>query len=206
MASPRGLSGSLGIDNEGTLMRENLSQRPDHLPLPIDEGGASHLEGAFLPDLNLASTDGASVNPARLKGQWVLYIYPMTGRPDIPLPEGWDAIPGARGCTPQACGFRDHYAELKQLNAGVFGLSTQQTTEYQREARDRLHLPFQLLSDSALLMKAALGLPTFRVAGMLLYKRLTLIAQDGQIRKLFYPVFPPDRNAHDVLAWLRAGA
>jgi peroxiredoxin len=137
-----------------------------------------------------------------LGGRWVIYIYPMTGRPDAFLPDGWDEIPGARGCTPQACSFRDHYAELKSLDSGVFGLSAQ-TTQDQREARDRLHLPFQLLSDSSLRLKDALRLPTFTVAGMELYKRLTLIAENGLIKKVFYPVFPPDRNAEDVLAWLR---
>lgn len=140
-----------------------------------------------------------------MSGRWVIYVYPMTGRPDVPLPDGWDGIPGARGCTPQSCGFRDHYAELMALNTGVFGLSAQ-TTEYQREARDRLHLPFQLVSDSTLRLKSAMRLPTFTVAGMELYKRLTLIAHEGRIAKIFYPVFPPDQNADDVLAWLRENA
>jgi len=140
-----------------------------------------------------------------MSGRWVIYVYPMTGRPDVPLPDGWDGIPGARGCTPQSCGFRDHYAELKALNTGVFGLSAQ-TTEYQREARDRLHLPFQLVSDSTLRLKSAMRLPTFTVAGMELYKRLTLIAHEGRIAKIFYPVFPPDQNADEVLAWLRKNA
>jgi peroxiredoxin len=140
-----------------------------------------------------------------MSGRWVIYVYPMTGRPDVPLPDGWDGIPGARGCTPQSCGFRDHYAELKALNTGVFGLSAQ-TTEYQREARDRLHLPFQLVSDSTLRLKSAMRLPMFTVAGMELYKRLTLIAHEGRIAKIFYPVFPPDQNADEVLAWLRENA
>jgi peroxiredoxin len=126
----------------------------------------------------------------------------MTGRPGVPLPDGWDAIPGARGCTPESCGFRDHHSELQALHAGVFGLSAQ-TTDYQREARDRLHLPFQLLSDSALRLKSIMRLPTFSAAGMELFKRLTLIANNGRIEKAFYPVFPPDRNADEVLAWLR---
>lgn len=126
----------------------------------------------------------------------------MTGRPDVPLPDGWDAIPGARGCTPQSCGFRDHHAELQTLDTGVLGLSAQ-STAYQREARERLHLPFALLSDDALQLKRLMGLPTFTVAGMELYKRLTLIADNGCIRKVFYPVFPPDRNAEAVLEWLK---
>ena len=175
------------------------------LPRLADDGAASHLEGTKLPALALPSTDGGSVRLATLPGRFVLYIYPMTGRPDVPLPDGWDAIPGARGCTPQACSFRDHYAELKSLRTGVFGLSAQ-TTEYQREARDRLHLPFQLLSDSSLQLKQLLRLPTFTAGGMELYKRLTLIVEDGRIVKVFYPVFPPDRNADDVLAWLRRDA
>ena len=186
-------------------MNVNLSQLPKDLPAPVDDGAASHLEGSLLPNLVLLSTNGSCVNFAGLSGRWVIYVYPMTGRPDVPLPDGWDGIPGARGCTPQSCGFRDHYAELMALNTGVFGLSAQ-TTEYQREARDRLHLPFQLVSDSTLRLKSAMRLPTFTVAGMELYKRLTLIAHEGRIAKIFYPVFPPDQNADDVLAWLRENA
>mgnify|MGYP001266288001 FL=1 len=182
-------------------MNANLSQLPQDLPTPVDDGAASHLEGSLLPDLVLQSTDGSSVNFTGLSGRWVIYVYPMTGRPDVPLPDGWDGIPGARGCTPQSCSFRDHYAELKALNAGVIGLSTQ-TTEYQREVRDRLHLPFQLLSDSTLRLRSTMRLPTFTVAGMELYKRLTLIAHEGRIEKIFYPVFPPDQNADEVLVWL----
>ena len=186
-------------------MNVNLSRLPKDLPAPVDDGAASHLEGSLLPNLVLLSTNGSCVNFAGMSGRWVIYVYPMTGRPDVPLPDGWDGIPGARGCTPQSCGFRDHYAELKALNTGVFGLSAQ-TTEYQREARDRLHLPFQLVSDSTLRLKSAMRLPTFTVAGMELYKRLTLIAHEGRIAKIFYPVFPPDQNADDVLAWLRENA
>jgi len=182
-------------------MNADFSQLPKDLPVPVDDGAASHLEGSLLPDLVLQSTDGSSVDFTGLSGRWVIYVYPMTGRPDVPLPDGWDGIPGARGCTPQSCSFRDHYAELKAMNAGVIGLSTQ-TTEYQREVKDRLHLPFQLLSDSTLRLRSTLRLPTFTVAGMELYKRLTLIAHEGRIEKIFYPVFPPDQNAEEVLVWL----
>jgi peroxiredoxin len=184
-------------------MRTNLSEMPKDLPRPIDDGAASHLQGMSLPRLVLPATDGAAIDLAAIRGRFVLYIYPMTGRPGVPLPEGWDAIPGARGCTPQACSFRDHHEELKSLNTGVFGLSVQ-TTEYQKEARDRLHLPFQLLSDSSLQLKQLLGLPTFTAGGMEVYKRLTLIVEDRLIKKVFYPVFPPGRNADDVLDWLRS--
>lgn len=183
-------------------MSNNLSNLPDHLPRPQNDGAADHLIGMALPDVALYATDGTDVSLARLSGRCVLYFYPMTGRPGTPLPEGWDAIPGARGCTPQSCAFRDHYAELEALHTGVFGISTQ-SSAYQREARDRLHLPFQLLSDSALALKARLRPPTFIVDGAELYKRLTLIIRDGKIEKVFYPVFPPDRNADEVLAWLR---
>jgi peroxiredoxin len=134
----------------------------------------------------------------------VIYIYPRTGRPDQEAPTGWNEIPGARGCTPQSCAFRDHYEELRRAGAAqVFGLSTQDTA-YQREAVERLHLPFELLSDEKLAFARALRLPTFEVDGMKLIKRITLIARDGAIVKVFYPVFPPDRNATDVLAWLAA--
>jgi len=151
------------------------------------------------------ATNGATVDLGGIPGRVVLYVYPMTGRPGVPLPDGWDGIPGARGCTPQSCSFRDHYSELKSLNASVFGLSTQ-TTDYQKEARDRLHLPFELLSDSGYRLKQLVRLPTFSVADMELYKRLALIVEHGQIRKVFYPVFPPDKNAADVVAWLRQNA
>jgi peroxiredoxin len=183
-------------------MSTNISELPKDLPRPVDDGAASHLPGMNLPQLVLPATDGAHVDLAAIPGRCVIYLYPMTGRPGVPLPEGWDGIPGARGCTPQSCDFRDHYAELKSLNTLVFGLSAQ-TTEVQKEARDRLHLPFELLSDSTLRLKPLLCLPTFTVAGMEWFKRLTLIVEKGRIKKVFYPVFPPDQNADEVLAWLR---
>jgi peroxiredoxin len=158
-----------------------------------------------LPKIALPATNGTNVDLASIPGKVVIYIYPMTGHPGVPLPDGWDSIPGARGCTPQSCAFRDHYSELQSLNTAVFGLSTQ-TTDYQKEARDRLHLPFELLSDSERHLKQLLRLPTFAVAGMELYKRITLVAANGRIRKVFYPVFPPDQNANDVVAWLRQNA
>ncbi|MCQ1548171.1 MAG: peroxiredoxin [Candidatus Accumulibacter phosphatis] len=180
----------------------NFMELPENLPVPTDDGAAAHLQGLFLPALTLPATDGSTVSLNELHGRWVIYIYPMTGRPGLPLPERWDGIPGARGCTPQSCSFRDHHAELAALQTGVFGLSVQ-STEVQREARERLHLPFQLLSDTGLQLKHALQLPTFSVTGMECFMRLTLIVQDGQIAKVFYPVFPPDSNVVEVLAWLR---
>ena len=174
------------------------------LPKPKDDGAAAHLTGLTLKPLSLPATDGSEVDLMRLEGQTVLYIYPMTGRPDVPLPDGWDGIPGARGCTPQSCAFRDHYADLKALGVDhLFGLSTQ-STEYQAEAAERNHLPFPLLSDAGLAFTNALELPTFEVDGMTLLKRMALILRNGKIVKTFYPVFPPDRNAGDVMDWLKA--
>jgi peroxiredoxin len=176
---------------------------PPDLPVPKNDGGARHLPGRRVPDLVLAATDGSAVNLSRLAGRSVVYAYPRTGRPGISLPDGWDAIPGARGCTPQSCGFRDHFRELKALGvAHVYGLSTQDS-EYQREAAERLHLPFPILSDAALKLQRALALPTFEVEGMILLKRLVMVIDDGAIAHVFYPVFPPDRSAEEVLGWLR---
>lgn len=175
---------------------------PGGLPIPEDDGAARHLAGRRLPDLALPATDGAKVNLAELAGRTVIYVYPRTGRPGEPLPEGWDAIPGARGCTPQSCGFRDHFEALKALGvARVYGLSTQDTA-YQREAAERLHLPFAILSDADLRLTRALDLPTFTVAGMTLLKRMAWVVDAAVITKVFYPVFPPDRNAAEVVAWL----
>jgi peroxiredoxin len=179
---------------------------PADLPVPTDDGGARHLLGLPLPELALPATDGSSVNLSRARGRTIVYAYPRTGVPGQALPAGWDAIPGARGCTPQSCGFRDHFAELKGLGvAQLYGLSTQDG-DYQREVAQRLHLPFALLSDARLELQRALDLPTFAVEGMTLLKRLTLVLDDGVIAKVFYPVFPPDRSAADVIAWLRAPA
>ncbi len=173
------------------------------LPVPIDDGAASHLHGAAMPDLALAATDGSTVNLAAVPGRAIVYAYPMTGQPGLALPDGWDAIPGARGCTPQSCAFRDHFEDLKAAGADhVFGLSTQDTT-YQREAAERLHLPFSLLSDHGLMLTTALRLPTLSVDGANLLRRLTLIIDSGTVSAVFYPVFPPDRNAADVVDWLR---
>ena len=178
---------------------------PEDLPVPIDDGAAAHLTGMRIPSVSLTATDGERHDLAALTGRTVLYIYPMTGRPDRALPDGWDAIPGARGCTPQSCAFRDHHAELQALEARVFGVSSQ-TSDYQREARDRLHLPFELLSDSDFQLRDALRLPTFDDAGELLYRRLTLILIDNRVEHVFYPVFPPNENAEQVMDWLRSNA
>jgi peroxiredoxin len=183
-------------------MNSSPAELPKELPRPVDDGAARHLEGMPLPDIALPATSGAHVPLAGLPGRVVIYVYPRTGRPGHALPEGWDAIPGARGCTPQSCAFRDHHAELASLGATVYGLSAQ-TSEYQKEARERLQLPFELLSDHELQLKRLLRLPTFVAAGMELYKRLTLVAENGRIRKVFYPVFPPEANAEEVVAWLR---
>ncbi|EFO32888.1 redoxin domain-containing protein [Roseibium sp. TrichSKD4] len=172
------------------------------LPRPEDDGACDHLNGAEIPNVDLTSTNGSAVQLAELSGTAVFYVYPMTGRPDRALPDGWNDIPGARGCTPQSCSFRDHYAELAALGVEhVFGISTQ-TSDDQLEAAERLHLPFALLSDADLKLARALDLPTFQVDGKTLIKRLTLIVKDGIISNVFYPVFPPDRNAQDVIDWL----
>jgi peroxiredoxin len=179
------------------------SHLPPDIPAPQDDGAARHLAGAKLPDIALPATSGAAVNLAKLRGRTVLYIYPRTGVPGVDPPAGWDQIPGARGCTPQSCGFRDHFAELKALGvAHMFGLSTQDSA-YQREAAERLHLPFPLLSDAELNFASALHLPMFMTAGMTLLSRMALVIADGVIVKVFYPVFPPDKNAAEVVAWLR---
>ncbi len=180
---------------------DNLYELPRNLPAPVDDGACDHLLGMRLPSIPLRSTAGRRVDVANLAGRTVVYGYPRTGRPDQEPPQGWNEIPGARGCTPQSCAFRDHYQGLQQLGAQVFGLSTQDPT-YQLEAVERLHLPFELLSDAELALTRALRLPTFEVEGMTLIKRLTLIIDAGRIAKVFYPVFPPDRNAVDVLDWL----
>ncbi len=177
---------------------------PPGIPAPQDDGGARHLTGMSLPDMALAATGGSAVNLSKLPGRTVLYIYPRTGVPGVDAPPGWDEIPGARGCTPQSCGFRDHFAELKSLGvAYLYGLSTQDS-DYQREAAERLHLPFAILSDADLKFGRAMKLPTFTTSGMTLFKRMALVIDDGVIVKVFYPVFPPDKNAEEVIAWLRA--
>lgn len=175
---------------------------PPNLPVPIDDSAADHLVGATIPVLSLPSTAGEPIDLAVAAGETlVLYCYPRTGRPGELLPPGWDAIPGARGCTPQSCAFRDHHAKLQGLGASVLGLSAQPLAD-QVEFAARVALPYPILSDPDLKLAAALDLPTFEVAGMTLYRRLTLIARAGEIAKTFYPVFPPDRNAVDVIAWL----
>jgi peroxiredoxin len=180
---------------------DNLYELPENLPVPIDDGACNHLVGMRLPSIPLPSTAGGVVDLSGLSGRTVVYCYPRTGRPDEEPPPGWNEIPGARGCTPQSCAFRDHDRELKGLGARVFGVSTQ-TTIAQREAAERLHLPFELLSDHELDFATALRLPTFRVQSMTLIKRLTLIITTGRIDKIFYPVFPPDKNAEEVIQWL----
>jgi peroxiredoxin len=186
------------------MRSDDLLVLPLDLPVPVDDRAADHLTGARLPALSLPATNGAAIDLSALRGRVVVFAYPRTGRPDRePLVPDWNLIPGARGCTPQTCGFRDLAADFAAMGCRAFGLSTQ-TTEDQREMVERLHVPFPVLSDRELALATALRLPTFTVAGLTLLRRLTWIARDGAIEKTFYPVFPPDRNASDVVGWLGA--
>ena len=180
----------------------NVYDLPKDLPVPQDDGAASHLIGQQLPSIALTATDGSVIDIGTRINTVVIYCYPMTGQPNVPLPDGWDQIPGARGCTPQSCSFRDHHQEIRTLGVEVMGLSVQ-STEYQKEMVQRLHLPFPVLSDENLEFQKALKLPTFQAAGMTLLKRVTLIARDGLIVAVHYPVFPSDSDPQWVIERLR---
>lgn len=175
---------------------------PANLPPPVDDGTANHLEGMMIPKVSLLSTFGGTVELTRVRApRIVLYCYPMTGVPGQPLPEGWDNIPGARGCTPQARNFQEHYGQFLDMGVDVFGLSTQ-CSDYQREMAKRLNLPFEILSDAEFKFCEELRLPTFEVNGLRLLKRLTLVIRGARIEHVFYPVFPPDQSADEVLQWI----
>ncbi len=176
---------------------------PENLPAPADDGACDHLVGMDVPAISLPATTGGNVVIADSKTRWtVIYGYPMTGVPGQTLPDNWDAIPGARGCTPQNCAFRDHYAELQALGASVFGLSTQ-TTVYQQEMAERLHLPFSVLSDAKLELANALRLPTFNADGKTLLKRFSMVVRGSRIEHVIYPVFPSNSDAPAVVEWLK---
>jgi peroxiredoxin len=183
---------------------DDIHTLPDDLPIPEDDGAADHLLDAAVPPVGLPATTGETIAVGALPGRTVLFCYPRTGRPDEELPPGWNAIPGARGCTPEACGFRDAHAQFTELGVRVLALSTQDTA-YQREMAERIHLPFPVLSDESLELTRELRLPTFETSGLRLLKRLTLVIDEGKIRHVFYPVFPPDGHAAEVLDWLRSG-
>jgi peroxiredoxin len=179
---------------------------PDNLPVPRDDGAADHLTGLPMPALSLQASDGRSVDLATTgPGRTIIYLYPLTGRPGVDLPEGWDAIPGARGCSTEACDFRDHFTDLQAAGAAhVWGLSSQDP-DYQAEVVERLHLPFTMLSDPDFTLADSLNLPTFSAPGhQRLYSRLTIVARDGRIEHVFYPIFPPNTHAQQVLNWLQA--
>ena len=180
----------------------NLDQLPIDLPIPHDDGSTHHLKGMKLPNVSLIATNGKAIHLGNIKGKLVIYCYPMTGQPNIALPDGWDQIPGARGCTPQSCSYRDHYEELKALGAEVIGLSVQ-STEYQKEMVDRLRLPFPVVSDEGYQFQKALNMPTFEAAGMTLLKRVTLIANHGVIEAVHYPIFPSDSDPVWVMGYLK---
>jgi len=181
----------------------SYQELPADLPIPQDDGTTDHLKGMKLPQVSLMATSGQKIEVGDIKGKLVIYCYPMTGRPNVALPDGWDNIPGARGCTPQSCSYRDHYQELKSLGAVVLGLSVQ-SPEYQKEMADRLHLPFPVVSDANYEFQKALNMPTFVAAGMTLLKRVTLIANNGHIEAVHYPIFPSDSDAAWVLDYLKA--
>jgi peroxiredoxin len=179
-------------------MSHDVYTLPPGLPIPTDDGAAAHLVGLELPDLVLESSEGA----VQVRDLDVIYVYPRSGKPGEPMLPDWDETPGARGCTPQSCAFRDLHGELTKLGVRVAGLSVQ-SLEDQQEFAERNHMPFPVISDPRRELAAALGLPTFDIAGLTLYKRITLVAENGRIVKVFYPVFPPDANAADVLRWLQ---
>lgn len=186
-------------------MSHDVYTLPSGLPVPQDDGAADHLVGSVVPPLVLDSSAGPVDLAEWAQQRLVVYVYPRSGRPGVEMLPGWDAIPGARGCTPQSCAFRDHHAELAELGARVLGLSAQPLDD-QVEFAERNHMPFPVVSDERLEVRDALRLPTFDVEGLTLYKRLTFVASAGRIEHVFYPVFPPDRNAADVIAYLRAPA
>jgi peroxiredoxin len=180
----------------------NLNELPKDLPVPQDDGAADHLKGKRLPNVKLAATNGQVIDFGDLPGTVVIYCYPMTGQPHVPLPDGWDQIPGARGCTPQSCSFRDHYQEIRALGADVIGLSVQ-NTDYQKEMAERLQLPFPVASDIYYEFQKALNLPTFQAAGMTLIKRLTLVVKNGVVGAVHYPIFPSDSDPDWVIGRLK---
>ena len=182
-------------------MTHNPYVLPEGLPAPVDDGAVDHLPGVPIPDVVLPSTTGDVALADLAAERLVLYVYPQTGPPDHPIPPGWDELPGARGCTPQSCGFRDHAAELAAFGARVAGVSSQSPAE-QQEFATRSGMPFPIISDEQFVLAATLSLPTFEFDGTRFYKRLALIAENRAVAKVFYPVFPPDRNAADVLEWL----
>lgn len=181
---------------------KDLYKLPDNLPIPVDDGACDHLCGASIPSTSLMATSGECINLSALTGAVVVYFYPMIGRPDSPPLVGWNEIPGARGCTPQSCAFRDHYPELKGFTSNIFGVSSQ-PLEDQKEAKARLDLPYELLNDSEFTLTDAMRLPTFEYMNLRLIKRLTVISVNGIIQKVFYPVFPPNQNANDVFEWFK---
>ena len=186
-------------------MNQSHLLKPDWSKIPPAKKNVSleHLNNFLIPDIKLLSTSGNQVNLSKLVGLSIMYVYPMTGQPNVALPKGWDEIPGARGCTPQSCSFRDNFLELKKLNIkNIFGISSQ-TTEYQREMVKRLNLPYPVLSDEKLKFTNFLKLPTFKVENMNLIERVTLILENNKIIKYFYPVFPTDQNVNDVIYWLK---
>ena len=188
-----------------TPSTDDVRRLPPDLPIPLDDGACDHRAGMRLPAIVLGSTSGREVCLADQSGWTVVYTYPRTGEDGVAPPPGWNEIPGARGCTPQTCGFRDHHNELGALGASVFGMSTQ-TTDYQREMVERLHVPFEVLSDAGLEMVRALRLPTFTFREMTLMKRVAMFLRDGVIEHVIYPVFPPDRSAEAAVRWLEGAA
>jgi peroxiredoxin len=182
-----------------------LNNLPDNLPIPVDDGACHHLLNQKLPTITLSATYNQLINLSEVAGWTVIFCYPMTGRLDKPLPKNWDAIPGARGCTPQVCSFRDNFTFFTKKNISVFGLSTQDSS-YHLEVFTRLDLPYQLLSDSEYKFTDSLKLPTFECDTLRLNKRVTLICNAGIIKHVFYPVFPPDKNVDEVISWLNSHA
>lgn len=184
-----------------TLPPDVLLSMPDDLPVPMDDGACEHLVNRLMPDVSLGSTDDHEINVSQLSDWNVIFCYPMTGRPGLTIPEGWIQIPGAAGCTPQVCSYRDNLAAFKRKGVGIYGISTQ-ATELQKEAVNRLALTYPLLSDADFSLASALKLPMFEIESLKLIKRLTLILNNGEIKKCFYPVYPPDKNVAQVMDWL----